>query len=140
MTVKLAALDLDGTLLDPFGKLTPKVCEAVASLARRDLRVVLCTGRRYRTALPHAKALGLEGAMVVNNGVLVKDIASGETLDHAFLDTPLAHEVIDHVRELVRPSSTSTPTIAASTSSPKRSNASIRSSASTPRRTSSSSR
>jgi Cof subfamily protein (haloacid dehalogenase superfamily) len=103
MALKLVALDLDGTLHDPFGQLTPKVREAVARLAQRGLRVVLCTGRRYRTALPHARALGLEGAIIVNNGVLVKDIASGETLDHAFLETPLALEVIDHVRELGPP-------------------------------------
>jgi Cof subfamily protein (haloacid dehalogenase superfamily) len=103
MTIRLAALDLDGTLLDPFGKLTPKVCEAVTRLAQRDLRIVLCTGRRFRTALPHVRALGLEGAIIVNNGVLVKDIASGETIDHAYLETPLAAEVIDHVRDLGPP-------------------------------------
>jgi Cof subfamily protein (haloacid dehalogenase superfamily) len=103
MTIRLVALDLDGTLLDPFGKLTPKVGHAVARLARSDLRVVLCTGRRFRTALPHARALGLEGAIIVNNGVVVKDLASGETLDHAYLDTPLALEVIDCVRGLGPP-------------------------------------
>lgn len=99
MTIRLVALDLDGTLLDPYGKLPPKVCDAVGRLAQRDLRIVLCTGRRFRTALPHARALGLEGAIVVNNGVLVKDLATGDTLQHAYLPAEDVASVIEQVRE-----------------------------------------
>ncbi len=98
MTLRLVALDLDGTLLDPYGKLPAAVRDAVASLTRRDLRVVLCTGRRFRTALPLARELALEGAIIVNNGVLVKEIASGRTLHQAYLSTELCLEVVEHVR------------------------------------------
>jgi Cof subfamily protein (haloacid dehalogenase superfamily) len=97
--IRLVALDLDGTLLDPYGKLTPAVSEAVGQLTRRPgLRTVLCTGRRFRTALPHARALGLEGAIIVNNGAVVKDLADGRTLQHAYLPSELFEEVIGHVR------------------------------------------
>ncbi len=98
MTIRLVALDLDGTLLDPYGKLPPKVCDAVGRLAQREVRIVLCTGRRFRTALPHARALGLEGAIIVNNGVLVKDLTTGETLQHAYLPPAEVSLVIEHVR------------------------------------------
>jgi Cof subfamily protein (haloacid dehalogenase superfamily) len=99
MTVRLVALDLDGTLLDPYGKLTPGVRDAVGRLRQRgELRVVVVTGRRFRTALPHAQALGLTGAIVVNNGAIVKDLASGETLQHAYLPGSEFDEVIEHVR------------------------------------------
>ena len=97
MRVRLAALDLDGTLLDPYGKLTPSVREAVRELAER-VRVVLCTGRRFRTALGPARELGLSGAIVVNNGVLVKELSSGETLQHEYLPAHIFDEVIDLVR------------------------------------------
>jgi hypothetical protein len=98
-SVRLVALDLDGTLLDPYGKLTPAVSQAVGRLTdRREVRTVLCTGRRFRTALPHAQALGLDGAIIVNNGAVVKDLASGETLQHAYLPPELFDEVIGHVR------------------------------------------
>jgi len=85
MTIRLVGLDLDGTLLDPFGELSESVRTAVAALRRAGLLVVLCTGRRYRTALPMAQRLGLSGPMIVNNGVLVKDIESAKTLQHEFL-------------------------------------------------------
>src|SRR5262245_24949485 len=97
--IRLVALDLDGTLLEPYGKLTPAVSEAVGRLTRhRELQVVLCTGRRFRTALPHARALGLTGAIVVNNGAIVKDLARGETLQQAYLPGSEFAEVVEHVR------------------------------------------
>jgi 5-amino-6-(5-phospho-D-ribitylamino)uracil phosphatase len=99
MKIRLVALDLDGTLLDPYGKLTPAVSQAVGRLTQRSgLRTVLCTGRRFRTALPHARALGLDGAIIVNNGAVVKDLASGQTLQQAYLPPALFHDVIGHVR------------------------------------------
>ncbi len=99
MTIRLVAFDLDGTLLDPYGKLTPAVQGAVSRMAQHgELRIVLCTGRRFRTALPHATALGLTGSIIVNNGALVKDLASGETVQHAYLPAPVFDEVIAHVR------------------------------------------
>jgi Cof subfamily protein (haloacid dehalogenase superfamily) len=104
MTIRLVALDLDGTLLDPYGKLTPAVRDAVARVAKRSgLRIALVTGRRFRTALPHAQALGLSGAIIVNNGAIVKDLASGETLQHAYLPAEAFGDVIDHVRSLGSP-------------------------------------
>lgn len=99
MPIRLVALDLDGTLLDPYGKLTPSVGSAVGRLIRHgELRIVLCTGRRFRTALPHARALGLSGAIVVNNGAIVKELESGETIQHAYLPGSEFDEVIAHVR------------------------------------------
>ena len=58
--IRLVALDLDGTLLDPYGKLTPAVATRCGASPTPRVRTVLCTGRRFRTALPHAQALGLE--------------------------------------------------------------------------------
>jgi Cof subfamily protein (haloacid dehalogenase superfamily) len=77
--------------------------EAVAAARRRGLWVILCTGRRFRTALPCARDLGLDGAIVVNNGVLVKDIASGETLHHRYLPIEDYSEAIAFVRRVCPP-------------------------------------
>jgi Cof subfamily protein (haloacid dehalogenase superfamily) len=75
------------------------VCAAVGGLRRAGLEVVLCTGRRYRTALPMAQRLGLSGAMIVNNGVLVKDIGSGRTLQHEFLPLDIFGRALALMRE-----------------------------------------
>jgi Cof subfamily protein (haloacid dehalogenase superfamily) len=98
MGYRILALDIDGTLLDPYGNLTSGVREAVTAARRRGLLVILCTGRRFRTALPWARELGLSGAIVVNNGALVKDIDSGKTLRHNYLAADEYPEVIGCVR------------------------------------------
>jgi len=85
MRHRLLALDVDGTLTDPSGALRPAVADRVRAARERGLRVVLCTGRRYRTTLPLLEALELEGPVVLHNGVVVKDAATGETQAHRYL-------------------------------------------------------
>jgi len=99
MRIRLVALDLDGTLLDPSGRLGEDVRLAVAELVRAQLRVVVCTGRRFRTALPVVERLGLSGPIVIHNGAVVKDIASGKTLQHAYLPGALYAGVLGLMRE-----------------------------------------
>ncbi|HEY5657665.1 MAG TPA: HAD-IIB family hydrolase, partial [Myxococcota bacterium] len=98
MGIRLLALDLDGTALDAYGSLSEAVRDAVGAVKRRGIRVVLCTGRRFRTALPMARSLDLSGPIVVNNGVLVKEIESGATLQHDYLPSDLYAEVLTLMR------------------------------------------
>lgn len=92
---KILALDIDGTLLDLDGVLRPETAEAVARAARAGIRPVLCTGRRYRRALPVASALGIDAPLVCNSGALVKDPAGHRTLWRADFEPPLAANVLD---------------------------------------------
>jgi Cof subfamily protein (haloacid dehalogenase superfamily) len=103
MHYQLLALDLDGTTLDPSGDLSDGVRDAIGEARRRGLQVVLCTGRRFRTALPLARQLELTGSIIVNNGVLVKDLESGETLQHRYLPRELYAEVLTLMREVGPP-------------------------------------
>jgi Cof subfamily protein (haloacid dehalogenase superfamily) len=99
MTYRLLAVDLDGTLMDPNGKLTDAAHQALAGAQDAGLEVVLCTGRRFRTTLPVLRALELEGRAVLNNGAVVKDIASGKTLHRDYLPAELYPDVVALVRE-----------------------------------------
>ena len=95
MRYRLLALDLDGTLLDPYGALTPGVKGAVTSAVDRGLRVVICTGRRFRGARPMAEALGLMGPVVAHNGVLVKRADTGETLHANYMPAALVRDAVE---------------------------------------------
>ena len=103
MHYRLLALDVDGTLLDPAGELRPIVRDAVIAVQQRGLRVVLCTGRRFRTARPLAQALQLDGPLVVHNGALVKDLASGQTLQQSYIAAEMYHPALDLLRRLSTP-------------------------------------
>jgi Cof subfamily protein (haloacid dehalogenase superfamily) len=103
MRTRLLALDIDGTLLDPYGALTDAARGAVAAAQRAGLQIVLCTGRRFRTALTVARELELAGPIVVNNGALVKDLASGRTLHHRYLPAEVVPEVLALARSVGPP-------------------------------------
>jgi len=103
MHYRLLALDVDGTLLDPAGELRPTVRDAVIAVQQRGLRVVLCTGRRFRTTRPLAQALRLDGPLVVHNGALVKDPASGQTLQQSYIAAEMYHPALALLRRLSTP-------------------------------------
>src|SRR4029450_1370244 len=103
MHYRLLALDVDGTLLDPSGELRPIVRDTVMTVEPRGLRVVLCTGRRFRTARPLAQALQLDAPLVVHNGALVKDLASGQTLQQSYIPIDMYHQALTLLRRLSTP-------------------------------------
>jgi hydroxymethylpyrimidine pyrophosphatase-like HAD family hydrolase len=92
---RILALDVDGTLLDRDGVLRPRTAEAVARASAAGIRPVLCTGRRYRRALPIAVRLGLDAPLVCNSGALVKDPRGNRTLWRADITDAVLAEVFD---------------------------------------------
>jgi Cof subfamily protein (haloacid dehalogenase superfamily) len=100
---RLLAIDADGTLLDGRGAIRPSVRESVRRARRCGLQVVLCTGRRFRTALPLLEELELDGQVVIQNGVLVKEIRTGVTLHHSYLSRVLYRQVVALIRRVGPP-------------------------------------
>ncbi|RUL88853.1 HAD family hydrolase [Tautonia sociabilis] len=100
---KLLALDVDGTLIGKDGVLRPSTAAAVSRAAAAGIRPVLCTGRRYRRALPVARQLGLDAPVVCNSGALVKETGTHATLWRAGLGPELAGAVLSELRRLGEP-------------------------------------
>ena len=59
MSVRLIALDIDGTLLDSRWQLPEANRVAIAEATKRGIEVALVTGRRYDFALPIARQIGV---------------------------------------------------------------------------------
>ncbi|WP_344464548.1 HAD family hydrolase [Kitasatospora kazusensis] len=78
--VQLICTDLDGTLLDSRGDLSPGSLEAVEAARRSGLAVVCVTGRPVRDALPFTRRYGLTGPLVCSNGAVVVDAETGSAL------------------------------------------------------------
>lgn len=79
-TIRLLALDVDGTVVNSRHELAPPTRDALRRAVGAGVRVVLATGRRYRDALGVARAIGLESPLVTASGALVKDSADHSTL------------------------------------------------------------
>lgn len=82
MTIKLIAVDIDGTLLNENDELTPGTIHAIQAARDRGIKVVLCTGRPLTGVTPYLEALGLSGDdqyVITYNGSLAETV-SGKVL------------------------------------------------------------
>jgi HAD superfamily hydrolase (TIGR01484 family) len=70
--VRLAALDIDGTIVDHDGLLTDRVRSAVRRVVESGVHVVVATGRSVHATLPVLDRLSLtSGYTVCSNGAIV---------------------------------------------------------------------
>lgn len=89
MSIKLIAIDLDGTLLNEAREITPTVKAAIAAARRQGVKVVLATGRPLIGVRPYLRELALDVAgefCLCNNGGLIVHADSGEILFETALD------------------------------------------------------
>ncbi len=77
MSFRMIALDLDGTVLDPEGRIRPSTAAALAAARARGFEVVLVTGRHHSVTRPYYEELGLTGPAICCNGTYVYDFLAG---------------------------------------------------------------
>ena len=76
-SVRLLCLDIDGTIVSSSGELSPSVIEMVQALTKRNVYVVLATGRSMVATVPVFESLGVSGHMVCSNGAITAEVALG---------------------------------------------------------------
>lgn len=82
MSIKLVAIDIDGTLLNENNELTQRTIDAIQAATAKGVKVVLTTGRPLTGVTPYLKALGLAGDdqyVITFNGALAQTV-SGKVL------------------------------------------------------------
>lgn len=94
MTIRLVALDLDGTLLDSSGRVPERNRAAIAAARARGVEVAIVTGRRFRDARPLALELGLDVPVIAHNGALTKHARTLETVAAILLPLEAARETL----------------------------------------------
>jgi len=76
----ILAVDMDGTLLDPHGKLSPQNSEALKLAAGEGLEIVLCTGRSLAEASAIVDQVGLAGTGIFVGGAVTVDLHTRKTV------------------------------------------------------------
>ena len=97
--IKLVALDIDGTLLEPGVAVDAvpdnAVAEVVSALQDRGIVVMLATGRMYPGTAPIAQRLGIEEPVICQQGASIHN--SDGSLRHGFtIDQDIARELYDY--------------------------------------------
>jgi Cof subfamily protein (haloacid dehalogenase superfamily) len=99
MPIKLLALDIDGTLLNTRGELSPRNQAAIDEARARGVQIVLLTGRRFGSAYLLMQELKFDVPLIAHNGALTKDLKTLETHYLYPLATETARELIELARE-----------------------------------------
>jgi Cof subfamily protein (haloacid dehalogenase superfamily) len=93
---RLAAIDLDGTLLRSDGTIGERTKRAVRETR---LDVVLVTARGPLTIHDIAAELEIEGRAICSNGALVVDLATQEIVRQRLLESEVALRLVHELRE-----------------------------------------
>jgi HAD superfamily hydrolase (TIGR01484 family) len=94
---RLVALDVDGTIVDRDGKLPDPVRDVVAELVKKQITVVLATGRSWHGTEPVVTALALpHGPAICSNGAVILTHPPTEIVRTVTFD---AREVVRQVLE-----------------------------------------
>lgn len=92
---KLAAIDLDGTLLGPDREISPENFRAVQQLQQSGLHVVLASGRHYLNIHRYAAALsGIEWIVSVQGGESA-DLTRANVLNRDFLPQTMPRQILE---------------------------------------------
>lgn len=68
MSIKLLISDLDGTLLGPDSRITPKTADALSRAHQAGIQLLVATGRSWATASPLLQQAGVVCDFVLLNG------------------------------------------------------------------------
>ncbi len=80
MNIKLVISDVDGTLLNSKGKLTPRVIEAAKKLKENGFLLTLCSSRGYSSMLPIVEQLEIELPVVELTGAVIYSFNENKVL------------------------------------------------------------
>ena len=99
MKYELVVTDLDDTLLRDDQTLSERSIRTARRAQEMGVRMAIATGRKYSSALPYAKALGLKGPMICCQGAHIADIETGSDIRVQGVPLPLALEMLKFARE-----------------------------------------
>lgn len=105
--IKLIAIDIDGTLLDPDGRITLRVQSAIREAQRAGIIIALATARRYAGALQVADRLGLALPLITYDGAFIVDYPVQHILSSQPFPARVAGQVVEiflrhHIQPVVQ--------------------------------------
>jgi hydroxymethylpyrimidine pyrophosphatase-like HAD family hydrolase len=100
----ILAIDIDGTLFDSQGRVSPANVAALEDARRAGIEIVLCTGRGFPESVDAIHAVKADrpakgrdvAPMVVSGGAMIVDAVAGRTM-HRW---PIPHDLVQRVCSL----------------------------------------
>jgi hydroxymethylpyrimidine pyrophosphatase-like HAD family hydrolase len=96
MSIRLIALDLDGTLVNSRWEISEQDLQALAAASERGIQVVVVTGRRPHAAAPYVAQIPFPVTTITSNGALIRT-PTGKVAYQNFLPRDVALQVLEIV-------------------------------------------
>ena len=100
-SVRLIAIDIDGTLLDSNFQVSARNLETLRRANSLGMEIALATGRRHSFALPVALALGFQVTLISSNGAITR-ASDGKLFHRDPLPLAAALELVAHMTDFRR--------------------------------------
>ena len=91
---KLLVSDIDGTLIDKNGNISPQTNDAIALAQQAGITVSLSTGRAITSTLRYIRELELDNFHIFFDGALVSRPSTGERIVARFIDPVVVREMV----------------------------------------------
>jgi hydroxymethylpyrimidine pyrophosphatase-like HAD family hydrolase len=98
MSIRLIALDLDGTLVNSRWEIAERDRLALEAAFERGIQIVVVTGRRPLSAAPYVAQIPCPVTTITSNGALVRT-PEGEVVYQDFLPRKVARQALEVARE-----------------------------------------
>lgn len=95
--IRLIAVDLDGTLLNPKGEVTPFTRQVISQALQASVQVVICTGRNLPELRPIYEALPQVRYYAGGNGGILWDRQGEKMLYENLLSFPMQKEILSRL-------------------------------------------
>ncbi|HEX4433131.1 MAG TPA: HAD family hydrolase [Frankiaceae bacterium] len=95
---KVVASDLDGTLVDSEGHISPRTRKALDRVREAGALLIFVTGRPPRWMAQVVAETGASGLAVCANGAMVYDLGSGEVIRQHVLEPASAARLVEAIR------------------------------------------
>ena len=97
-SLRLIAIDIDGTLLSPEFRVSETDLATLRRAHSQGIEVILVTGRSHTFALPIAQQLGFDLWLISSNGAVTRSLA-GETFHRDLLPEATCRELLGVMQE-----------------------------------------
>ncbi|MFZ0797309.1 MAG: Cof-type HAD-IIB family hydrolase [Terriglobales bacterium] len=97
-SLRLIAIDIDGTLLNPEFQISATDLATLRRAHTQGIEIILVTGRRHTFALPIAQQLEFDLWLISSNGAITRSLA-GETFHRDLLPEPTCRELVRVMHE-----------------------------------------
>jgi hypothetical protein len=98
MSIRLIALDLDGTIVNSRWEISENDRQAIVAAFELGIQIVVVTGRRPHSAAPYVAKIPCPVTTITSNGALICT-SFGDDVYRDFLPREVAHKALDAVEQ-----------------------------------------